>query len=569
MSMKKLPVSLRSVNIIFFIILVAFVVLIGIEQYRYISREFTTELQKTIETNTYQLQDYFKNSFDKLHYVFNKTAQLDFQKLQEAKEYFDTIDKPLEPIHKRLNENVIFGTYDIYLINFDKVIVRSTFPMDVGMDFKNYGYASKILDMVKNGVIPYHISPPYFSYVSDDFRKYLLTLSKHGDFFVQISHNYFSLENIRREVLLLKERYPHVKVLEVIFSSNELIKKLDKVYHDKKDYFRKHEKDKEDFLRQFAKDLHLDLNIADTMKKSDLTGLLFGTERIRYRIDPTTKTAVVYSLSENIFNDTMNREIIILRTIYDLHGFYALYHARLVRLAVIMVLSFLMIAAIFFFVKRLFSDQLRQMAEALKHDRDIETEGFIIKEFKMVADAINSYRAKLKRKNRELEMLSHTDPLTGVYNRRYFGKMLEEYIYEYRRYERRFALLIFDIDNFKQINDRYGHDVGDEVLRELTNLIVHEIRMSDLLFRIGGEEFAILFEPIDTIHAGKIAENLCESVRKHSFLNRLHVTISVGVSCFRKDDDSFSLYKRVDTYTYRSKKGGKDRVTSDESETKA
>ena len=565
--MKKPSVSLKSVNIIFFVILVSFVALIGIEQYRYIKREFMTELQKRIETNTYQLQDYFKNSFDRLHHVFNKTSQLDFQKLQEVKEYFDTIDKPLEPIHKRLNENVIFGTYDIYLIGPDKVIVRSTFPMDVGMDFKNYEYASRIFDMVRNGVIPYHLSTPYFSSVSNDFRRYLLTLSKHGDFFVQISHNYFPLENVRNEVLLLKERYPHLKTLEVIFSSNDLIKRLDRVYLDKKDFFKKHEKEKEDLLRQFAKDLHLDLNISGAMREKNLIELLFGKERIRYRIDPASKTAAVYSLSENIFNDSVNREIIILRSIYDLHGFYAGYHTRLTRLGVIMALSFLMILAIFFFVKRLFSDQLVQMAGALKHDHDIETGDCVVKEFKMVSDAINNYREKLKRKNRELEMLSHTDPLTGVYNRRYFGKMLEEYIYEYRRYGRRFALLVFDIDNFKQINDEYGHDVGDEVLREITNVIAHEIRMSDLLFRIGGEEFAILFEPIDPSHAEKIATGLCESVRKHRFLNRFHVTISIGVSCFREDDDTFSLYKRVDSYTYRSKKSGKDRVTADEKET--
>ncbi|WP_456382123.1 hypothetical protein [Hydrogenimonas sp.] len=224
--MKRVSVSLKSVNIFFFFVLVSFVALIGIEQYRYIQREFMAELRKKIETNSYQLQDCFKNSFDKLHHIFNRTSQLDLQKLQEAKEYFDTIDEPLDPIFGRLNENVIFGTYDIYLIDLDKVIVRSTFPMDVGMDFKNYEYASKIFEMVREGVIPYHVSTPYFSSVSDDFRKYFLTLSKYGDFFVQISHNYFSLENVRNEVLLLKERYPHVETLEVIFSSNDLIKRL-------------------------------------------------------------------------------------------------------------------------------------------------------------------------------------------------------------------------------------------------------------------------------------------------------------------------------------------------------
>lgn len=561
--MKKPSLSLKSINILVFMVFVVFISLIGFEQYRYIKREFSIELQKTIETNTYQLQDYFKNSFDKLHYVFNKTAQLDLEKLKEVRDYFDTIDEPLEPIYKKLNENIIFGRYDVYLIDPDKVIARSTFPLDVGMDFKNYDYASRILDMVRKGVIPYHVSQPYFSSASNDFRKYLLALSKDGKFFVQISHNYFPLENIRNEILLLKERYPNVKSIDVVFSSNELIKRLDKVYEDKRDYFKKHEQDKREFLEEFAKNLELDLDIDRAMKAKDLVNLLFGTEKLRYRIDPDSMKAVVYSLSENIFNNDLNKEIIILKTVYDLHALYARYRSRLVRLAFVLGASFLLISVILFFVKRLFMDRLRVMADAMKHDRDIDFRNFDIREFNSVAEAINAYREKLKRKNRELETLSHTDPLTGVFNRRYFGKMLEQYIYEYGRYGRTFALLIFDIDDFKRINDEYGHDVGDKVLCEMSTLIAREIRQSDLFFRIGGEEFAILLEPVESQDARRIAVELCKSVARHRFLGHLHITISVGVSDFREGDDAISLFKRVDEYAYLSKQNGKNIVTAD------
>ncbi|WP_456382121.1 GGDEF domain-containing protein [Hydrogenimonas sp.] len=335
------------------------------------------------------------------------------------------------------------------------------------------------------------------------------------------------------------------------------------VYLDKKDFFKKHEKEKEDFLRQFAEDLHLDLNISGMMKKKNPIEHLFGEKKLRYRIDASSERAAVYSLSENIFNDSVNREIVILRTIYDLHDFYVDYRTRLMRLGIILALGFLMIVAIFLFLKRLFSDRLMQMAEALKHDRDIETGSFFVEEFKMVANAINVYREKLKRKNRELEILSHTDPLTGVYNRRYFGVMLERCIDKYREEGMDFALIVFDIDDFKRINDRYGHDVGDEVLKKIGIVVETELEEGDMLFRIGGEEFAILQVSVDRKHAFELAWRVRERVRTQKFHARFSVSVSVGVSLFESGESAVTLYRRVDEYLYLSKKRGKDTVTSD------
>ncbi|WP_456451922.1 GGDEF domain-containing protein, partial [Hydrogenimonas sp.] len=234
------------------------------------------------------------------------------------------------------------------------------------------------------------------------------------------------------------------------------------------------------------------------------------------------------------------------------------------RLFVIAGFIFTMILLMLYFIRKFFTQQLERMVDALTHDREVKEADYIVKEFGMVARAINSYREKLKIKNRELELFSNTDPLTGVYNRRYFGKMLEKCIYEFRRYCKRFALLLFDIDDFKGINDRYGHDVGDEVLREIGAMVEHEIRKSDMLFRIGGEEFALLLAPVDEKNAQRIAEAIRERISRHRFLSQYTVTISAGVSCFGENDTAITLYRRVDEYLYVSKQSGKDRVTSDE-----
>jgi len=561
---KKFSISLRTANLLLFLVLILAVALIGFEQYRFLKRQFTIELEKRIEGNTYQLQDYFQNRLDKLHYVFNKTAQLDLQKLKEAQSYFGTIDKPLEPIRKKLNENVVFGSYDIYLVNLDKVIVRSTYPPDVGMDFKQYDYASRIFDMVRDGVIPYHVSQPYFSSVSKDFRKYFLILSKNGKFFVQISHNYYLLENVKRELAALRERYPHIERIDAIFSSNELINPLEQTYPDKKHVYDYLERDKKKFLRRFADDLGIRMKIDDLMKRRNLVAALFGGKRMRYRIDWQGRRAVVYSVSENVFNDSINKEYIILRTVYDLHGDFAGYRERVARLLTVVGLTFVMIVLILLFIRKFFAQQLERMTEALRHDRDIREESFIVKEFRTVANAINAYRQKLRIKNRELETLSHTDALTGVYNRRYFGKMLEKCIYEFHRYGKPFVLVIFDIDDFKAINDEFGHDVGDEVLREMCRIVEHEIRKSDMLFRVGGEEFALLLVPAEGKSGLRIAEAIRKRVAGQKFLSRFAVTISVGVSGFQTDDSAVSLYRRVDEFLYISKQNGKNRVTGDD-----
>jgi diguanylate cyclase (GGDEF)-like protein len=298
-------------------------------------------------------------------------------------------------------------------------------------------------------------------------------------------------------------------------------------------------------------------------EKKDIAAILFGKRKLRYTIDGEKKRAVVYSVSENIFNDSVNREVIILRTVYDLTDRFARYRDRLRHLLALMLISFAMLALMLYTFRKIFTQRLDAMVEALTHDRDLNTAGFLIKELKMVAEAINHYRNKLKRRTKELEILSSTDPLTNVYNRRHFEQMLDLCIYEFQRYRRSFALIIFDIDNFKEINDHYGHDIGDAILRELAEVVRHEIRRTDLLFRTGGEEFAILLAPVEGEEAHKIAEGLRRSVEMHRFLGRYKVTISVGVSVFLEGDDKATLYRRVDTFMYGSKERGKNRVTSD------
>ena len=167
-----------------------------------------------------------------------------------------------------------------------------------------------------------------------------------------------------------------------------------------------------------------------------------------------------------------------------------------------------------------------------------------------------------KNLERQLRKLATIDRLTGIYNRYAFEKFLEEEISRAERYGTDFALIMFDIDNFKKINDTYGHQTGDMILRKITRLVKENIRKSDIFGRWGGEEFMIIL-PVKSIEeAFKVAEKLRKKIEEHKFPKVKKVTISAGVTMYRKSDTLKSIIRRVDTALYMAKKSGKNKVVT-------
>lgn len=165
-----------------------------------------------------------------------------------------------------------------------------------------------------------------------------------------------------------------------------------------------------------------------------------------------------------------------------------------------------------------------------------------------------------KRYEEKMSLLATTDSLTGIANRREFNLQLEKEIDRARRYDTPLSLIMYDIDNFKQINDTFGHDVGDTILTEVTEVIKKKIRSHDLLARWGGEEFMILMPEADQNDGMQAAEKLRKSVEDTLFEQVGRMTISFGVTAFSKDDDSDDLLKRADNALYQAKDNGRNRV---------
>jgi len=161
----------------------------------------------------------------------------------------------------------------------------------------------------------------------------------------------------------------------------------------------------------------------------------------------------------------------------------------------------------------------------------------------------------------EMKRLATTDDLTGVCNRRHFLERLQHEIERARRYQVPFGLMFLDIDNFKELNDNFGHQVGDRVLTELGTILKHWARSSDLVARYGGEEFIVLLPMTDRHGASLAAERLRARIQQHVFYRRKRLTVSVGVAGYPHDGDSLEgLLGCVDEALYMAKNTGRNRV---------
>lgn len=176
---------------------------------------------------------------------------------------------------------------------------------------------------------------------------------------------------------------------------------------------------------------------------------------------------------------------------------------------------------------------------------------------------VASANAALKAANAELSLLATTDALTGAWNRRQFEQIAATEIARAHRYKQPLSLLLFDIDHFKTVNDSYGHEVGDQVLIRLTQLVQGNVRTADLLARWGGEEFTVLMPHCDVTEAAHLAEKLRGLVAAQPFPEVGRVTISIGVAQCRCTEALHVWLKRADTALYAAKTAGRDRVWVD------
>lgn len=197
------------------------------------------------------------------------------------------------------------------------------------------------------------------------------------------------------------------------------------------------------------------------------------------------------------------------------------------------------------------------LKDQLEHDIELMKNDF---------ETMKSEAIEAKKKAEQLEKEVVTDPLTGAMNRRAYDRRIKDELQRFARYKRVFSMLLFDVDHFKKINDKYGHTIGDMCLQVIIERAKPLIRVTDMLARYGGEEFIVLLPETDKAGAVEVAEKLRSVVEKIEFIHRkevVKITISIGVSeVLESDKIPSDLFGRADMAVYEAKDTGRNRVVS-------
>ncbi len=171
---------------------------------------------------------------------------------------------------------------------------------------------------------------------------------------------------------------------------------------------------------------------------------------------------------------------------------------------------------------------------------------------------------ELEEANAKLYKQATIDALTGIPNRRYFFEMSDRYLQLSHRKRQTLSFIVLDIDFFKQINDTYGHNIGDRVLQHVVNQIADNLRRSDIFGRIGGEEFSIALLDTDLQQAYNLAEKIRLNIQQTPYSdkrNTIMITISLGVSQAQPNDQDISvILSRADIALYQAKESGRNKV---------
>jgi diguanylate cyclase (GGDEF)-like protein len=480
-------------------------------------------------------------------------------------------DLDLTRIEKKLNKNVNFGRYQVFLINKDYIIEKASLKNEIGFDLGKFEVIKNLFNKLYEKKILIDISSPKID--SDSrLKRYLIKLSDDEKYILQIA---FSLDYNNE----IKEQFDYLisdsTKINLYIATEFFIQEIDFKSKNfmKIDNFLEYCKIS---TKNFLSEINLALKNKDIKRLSqiDLQKEKIGLNRELTKILPLNKELVSYvnksQNSVNFFSSTgslfgeSSDTILFIKTSFPLETLDKNLRENRNTFIFVVVLVFLILAIFEYFRRREVALKIITITKKIQNHEMIENESSI---FKDISVLINSYNQMLKKLNTQIKInkeISYVDSLTKIKNRKAYDEKLKELVNLYKRYKTIFSIAILDIDDFKKVNDTYGHSVGDVALKDMAQVLKSSIRSSDMLYRIGGEEFVVIF-PNTTLAKSKVVIEEIRKKVKNDFkvAENDTLTLSIGITEINSKDSEDSIFGRIDTFLYQSKNNGKDKVISD------
>jgi diguanylate cyclase (GGDEF)-like protein len=510
--------------------------------------------------------------------VVSKETKIDEDLKKELinSEFFDSTFKTLV----KHDENIVAVYYNSHknYCRYYPFLENSynTFPSDINMSVYNFYYEADekhnpnknvvitdiYLDPAQKGWMLSVIAPIYNQNKLEGVTGIDITLKKFIDSFLNIELPFngksFVINGNGKIVAMSKEieKILDIKELEdYVYESNE---KINETINKSEKYNILDYKDKE--VANNFKNIIENKKYSHTIKINNQNYFLFTK-----KMEKTSWTIVSLIKEDDVLKDVRD-----LKKYYNNLGY------------VIILIIFLFYAIFFFFLNykaRKFVEQINNpLVEIIKLTRNMgktkETKAIKqcgIFEIDKLSSNFNNLIIELDKRTNNLvieetkrayqEKLANTDPLTGAYNRRYLNEFSTDYLKIVKREKNDFSLLVVDLDDFKRINDTYGHEGGDEVLIEFVKISRDTIRENDFIVRFGGDEFIILL-PNTTMNNAKILANkIINNINEHNMRSKINFSISIGIAGYEANDLNIDdIILRADNSLYEAKKAGKNRA---------
>lgn len=455
----------------------------------------------------------------------------------------------LEALKKNLQNkhNLLYTEIHIFLINKSQIIYKTTFEKDLHFNLSKAANISHILKKAKQTNKIYFLERIVTDVADMKYKTYSYSKFQ-KDSFLELSFSDKSIKNIFADYSKeFQNEKTDIEIYNVSRIKNNFfyfpLTAQDKKV-SKNNYFKS--------LQKFQKNAPLNDNVMKAFFSQNKHIVKEGDK---------------YIVFTKLFNEVQNKPFlfqnVIAKIAIDISEQQQLLKSiKTIFIIALFATSLIMLLA-FYVLKNKLIKPITLITDSIKKADTIPLESFQSEknELYSIAKEYNTLYKKLKDEVKRNKDISYIDYLTNVNNRKSFDKKLIELINSQKRSSDVFSIMLFDIDDFKEVNDTYGHQKGDEVLVKVTNLTKKIIRQNDLLFRVGGEEFAVLF-PQTNLENSKIIANKIRISIENNFqsLRDKSITISSGIYQAKSEDDINSIYKKVDSLLYKAKHQGKNTI---------